>query len=38
MRQPYLLQFECEFNEDLLQLLVDKVDGKLFKLIVLFVK
>jgi len=38
LSQPYLLHFECEFNEDLLQLFVDEVDGKLFKLIALLMK
>ena len=38
LSQPYLLHFECEFNKDLLQLFVDEVDGKLFKLIALLVK
>ena len=31
----HLLHFQREFNKNLLQLFIDKVNGKLFKLIVL---
>ena len=31
----YLLHFKCEFDKNLLQLFIDIVDGKLFKLVML---
>lgn len=35
INQAYLFRFKCKLNKYLLQLFIDKVDGKLLKLIVL---
>ena len=34
-KKTYLFSFECQFNEDLLEFLVDKINAKLFKSVLL---